>query len=100
MTWFILIAILKLHIATGNSLLCAGIYATAGAVFGLAGGHALGGVAIGTSISFGLAWVYFAVLSRIEAGGMWWFAAIGLPLAAAAAQGGPVLVALPCRTSL
>ena len=86
MIWFILIAILKLHIATGNSLLCAGIYASAGAVFGLAGGNALAGVAIGTSVSFALAWLYFAVLARIESGGMWWFAAIGLPLAAASAQ--------------
>ena len=80
----LLIALLKIHIATQNTLLCASIYAGVGVVFGLAGGANVVGLALVAALSFGLSLAYFFVLSKIDGGVLWWVAAIGLPVAAGA----------------
>jgi hypothetical protein len=86
MGWLILIAILKLYIVTEKTFLCAGVYAAVGTTLALIGGASFLALLIGAAVSFALASGYFFVLSLIDGGGLWWLAAVGLPIALATGQ--------------
>ena len=69
----VLIGLIKLLVETENPFLCSGIYAGVGFVLRLAGGNPLFPVLLATSISFGLASLYFWLLHRFSgSGALWW----------------------------
>ena len=83
----ILVALIKILLETDRPFVCAGIYAGMNFFFGLAGGFTLA-LFVGVGILFGMASLYFWLLSRLEgAGALWWLVAIGGPF---------VRVALTC----
>ncbi len=73
----LLAALIRLLIATDKPLLCSGLYAGVGLVFGLAFGGRIPAVLISVGIGFVLASVYFWVLNRLDSGSVvWWLVAV------------------------
>ncbi len=68
----VLIALIKLLLALGKPIVCAGIYAGIRFVFMLLLGAPLLAALIGTAIVFGLALLYFWLLNRFRDGGLFW----------------------------
>lgn len=70
---FMLIALIKILLATDKPFLCAGLYTGVIFVLGLAFGNPIEVMLIAAVISFVLASVYFWLLSRFEDSGfVWW----------------------------
>ena len=86
MSWLILIAIVKLYIATENILLCASVWGLTRLAMGLIYGVAFPALLISVAISFAFAYAYFYILSLIDGGVLWYLAAFGLPIATALAS--------------
>ncbi len=72
----VLVALIRLLIATDKPLLCAGLYTFVGFALGLLavfGGQAsILALVIATAICFGLSALYFWLLYRIGEGALWW----------------------------
>ena len=73
----ILVALIKLLLATDKPGVCAGVYAGVGVLFGLMLGVPFNRVLLGGGIGFALALVYFWLLARTEGSGVFWLVAIG-----------------------
>lgn len=67
-----LVALVKLLLATQNPALCAGIYAVVGMLFALLFGHSFLPVIISGGIGFALAFIYFWLLNRFQDTGVFW----------------------------
>jgi hypothetical protein len=76
----VLIALIKLLIATDKPLLCAGLYTFVGFAFGMlaviSGQAPFLAVLLITPIRFGLSSLYFWLLDRIGGGILWWIVLI------------------------
>ncbi len=73
------VLLIRLLLHTNKPVLCAGIYAVLSFISGLLFGGAFYQVAIGSVISFGLAFIYFWLLDRFEESwGFWVVLFVGL----------------------
>ncbi|MDP6525443.1 MAG: hypothetical protein QGH15_14590 [Kiritimatiellia bacterium] len=68
----VLVALIKILLATENPVLCAGIYAGARFIFAMLFTNPFFEALIGSAIAFGLACLYFWLLDRFKDSGMFW----------------------------
>ena len=68
----VLVALIRLLIVMDKPIVCAGIYTGARLIFALLFGNPLLSVLIGSAIVFGLALLYFWLLSRFQDTGVFW----------------------------
>ena len=77
----IIVALIRLLLATDRPFLCSGIYASIALFFGLVSGGNFFAVVLGTAISYGLASIYFWLLNRFDSGPLFWLILIvGIPI--------------------
>ena len=69
---FIVIALVRLLVATDQPFLCSGIYAVIVCIFGMAFAGPTSAVFVGAAIAFVLASLYFWLLDRYSEGIIWW----------------------------
>lgn len=73
----ILVALIRLLVATDKPLLCSGIYAGVALFFGLVVGNPFCAVLAFSVVGFALASLYFWLLYRLQGGALWWVILIG-----------------------
>lgn len=76
----ILVALVRLLIATNKPLLCSGIYAATGFIFALTAGAGFLGAVISAAIGFVLATIWFCLLNRFQDNSVafWCIAVLGV----------------------
>ena len=72
----VLVGLIRLLIITDNPIVCAGIYTGVRLIFALLCGNPFVAVLIGSIIAFGLALLYFGLLSRFQDTGVFWLVLI------------------------
>jgi hypothetical protein len=72
----ILVALIKLVLATDKVMVCAAVYVGIAVLFSLAVGTPITRVAITAVVGFALAALYFFLLSRTQESGLFWVIAI------------------------
>lgn len=84
----ILIALIKLLLASENAFLCASLYTGISVFFGVLLGGPLDAVLFGAPITFGYSFLYFWLLDRfLGTGFIWWLILVGGLVAAAIVDG-------------
>jgi hypothetical protein len=76
---FLLVAMIRLLVATENPLLCAGIYGSCALFLGVMVGDDITQVALISSITFAVGLGYFWILNRAGSSSiLWWIVAVAV----------------------
>ena len=69
----VLVAMIRLLLATNKPFLCSAIYAGFGLLFGFIGGLPLNDLVLATVVAFMISSIYFYLLDRFESAGLLWW---------------------------